>query len=142
MVPQALSGFARNALVPSFASAPVKLHKEAGDSFLVKKVQEGLERLDDEYARSGIDWLEVNRGVSCREDSFSVVAWWKLGLEQDFSWGRIKCSTSIVIRPNIVMLLPGPTEEGGLSICLELPEDQIELFHRLIFSLDHTIYKI
>ncbi|TQE12430.1 hypothetical protein C1H46_002083 [Malus baccata] len=76
-------------------------------SCLVRKVQERVERLDDVYLRSGIDWLEVNRGVPCGEDSFSsLVAWWKLGLEQDeFSWGKVKCATSVLLKPGLVMLL-------------------------------------
>lgn len=103
-------------------------------SCLVRKMQERVERLDDEYVRSGIDWLEVNRGVPCgEEDSFSLVTWWKLGLEQDeFSWGKVKCHTSVLLKPGLVMLLLRlASGNGGLSICLGLPDDQMEMFHRL-----------
>ena len=44
-------------------------------------MQEGVKRLDDEYIKLGIDWLEVNKGAPCMEDSFSLVAWWRLGLD-------------------------------------------------------------
>lgn len=57
VVPQASSGFAGNAIVPAFAQATVKELKEKEDSWLVRKVREGFERLDDEYVRSGIDCL-------------------------------------------------------------------------------------
>lgn len=40
------------------------------------------------------------------------------------------------------MLSHGPTEDGGLGICLQLPEDQIELFSRLIFLGDQTTSEI
>lgn len=135
VVPQAQAGFSGNALVPAFAQATVKELKEEEDSWLVRKVQEGVERLDDEYVRSGIDWLEVNRGVPRGEDSFSLVAWWKLGLEEDeFSWGKIKYSTSVLLKPGLVMMLPGPAGKAGLSICLELPDNQMELFCKLVMD--------
>ncbi|KAK9281905.1 hypothetical protein L1049_004813 [Liquidambar formosana] len=136
VVPQAPPGFSGNALIPGFARASVRELKEKDKSYLVKKVQEGLERLDDEYVRSGIDWLEVNRGVPCREGSFSLVAWWRLGLEEkEFAWGRVKCATPIIVRPGLVILLPGgPKGEGGLNICLQLPEDQIKEFRRLMME--------
>ncbi|ONH92857.1 hypothetical protein PRUPE_8G200500 [Prunus persica] len=135
VVPPAPPGFAGNALVPAFAHATVKELKEEDDSSLVRKVQEGVERLDDEYVKSGIDWLEVNKGVPCEENSFSLVSWWKLGIEHgEFSWGKVKCATSVLLKPGLVMLLLGPEGKGGLSICLELPDDQMELFCRLMLG--------
>ncbi|KAJ6710950.1 TRICHOTHECENE 3-O-ACETYLTRANSFERASE [Salix koriyanagi] len=83
LVPPVPIGFAGNALVPGFARASVRELKDKEDSYLVRKVQEGVERFDDEYVRSGIDWLEVHRGVACKENSFSLVAWFRLGLEED-----------------------------------------------------------
>lgn len=71
-----------NATIPGFARASVRELREEDDWFLVRKVQEGVERLDDEYVRSGIDWLEVNRGVPCTENSFSLVSWLGLGLKR------------------------------------------------------------
>ncbi|CAB4291233.1 unnamed protein product [Prunus armeniaca] len=135
VVPPAPPGLAGNALVPAFAHATLKELKEEDNSSLVRKVQEGVERLDDEYVRSGIDWLEVNKGVPCEEDSFSLVSWWKLGIEHgEFSWGKVKCTTSVLLKPGLVMLLPGLEGKGGLSICLELPDDQMELFCRLMLG--------
>ncbi|XP_058199797.1 acyltransferase GLAUCE-like [Rhododendron vialii] len=135
VVPQAPIGFSGNALIPGFARVSVKELKEEEDYVLVEKVKEGLERLDDEYVRSSIDWLEVNKGVPCREDSFSLVAWWRLGLEEDeFVWGKSKCNTPVSLKPGLVYLLPGLTDEGGLNICLELPNDQIREFHRLMME--------
>ncbi|KAF5930577.1 hypothetical protein HYC85_031450 [Camellia sinensis] len=135
IVPHVPIGFAGNALIPGFARASVREMREEEDHVFVKKVQEGLERLDDEYVRSSVDWLEVNKGVPCREDSFSLVAWWRLGLEEDeFVWGKIKCTTPVLVKPGLVYLLPGTRDEGGLSICLELPNDQIKEFHRLMME--------
>lgn len=69
-------------MIPGFARASVRELREEDDWFLVRKVQEWVERPVDEYVRSGIDWLEVNRGVPCTENSFSLVSWLGLGLKR------------------------------------------------------------
>lgn len=135
IVPELQDGFAGNALVPGFARASVKELMELDDVCHIRKVQEGIERLDDEYIKSNIDWLEVNRGVPCNEDSFSLVSWWRLGLEdQDFAWGRLKCATPLTVKPGLVMLLQGGKDEGGLNVCLNLPEDQMQEFCRIMLE--------
>lgn len=128
--------FAGNAVIPGFARASVKELKEEEYSSLVKKVQEGIERINNEYLRSCIDWLEVHAGIPCREDSFSVVSWWRLGLGQEFSWGRLRCSTPIAYKPGIVFLLPGFTAEGGLNIFMELETHQVAEFQRILMEVD------
>ncbi|RDY10927.1 Shikimate O-hydroxycinnamoyltransferase, partial [Mucuna pruriens] len=136
VVPELPDGFAGNALVPGFARATVRELKELEDACHIRKVQEGVERLDDEYIKSGLDWLEVNIGAPCMEDSFSLVAWWRLGLEEQlFAWGRLKCATPLAVKPGLVMLLPGPQDQGGLNICLDLPEDQMQEFCRIVLEI-------
>lgn len=138
IVPEMKEGelFAGNAIVPGFARATVKELKEQEDGYLIRKVQEGIERMNEEYVRSSIDWLEQNKGVPCTENSFSLVAWWKLGLEdQEFAWGRVKSATPLELKPSLVMVLPGTQGEGSLSICLELPEDLMQEFCRIMVEV-------
>ena len=49
-----------------------------------------------------------------------------------FAWGRVKCTTPIVVKPGFGMLLPGPKGEGGLNVCLQLHGDQMDDFYRLM----------
>ncbi|WVZ08092.1 hypothetical protein V8G54_021438 [Vigna mungo] len=136
VVPELPDGFAGNALVPGFARATVRELKELEDAYHIRKVQEGLKRLNNEYIKSGIDWLEVNKGAPCMEDSFSLVAWWRLGLEEQlFAWGRLKCATPLEVKPGLVMLLPGPQDQGGINLCLDLPEDQMQDFSRIMLQI-------
>ncbi|KAL5057586.1 hypothetical protein RYX36_029190 [Vicia faba] len=135
LTPELPNGFAGNALVPGFTRSTVKELIEQGDDYAIKKVQEGIERLNHEYIKSGIDWLEMNKGVPCNEDSFSLVAWWRLGLENEvFAWGRLKCATPLVVKPGLVMLLPGGEDEGHINICLSLPKDQLDEFCRIMLE--------
>ncbi|MED6145300.1 hypothetical protein PIB30_023882 [Stylosanthes scabra] len=123
------------ALVPGFARATVKELIESEDGYDIRKVQEGIERLDDEYIKSGIDWLELNRGVPCWEDSFSFVSWLRLELEdQTFAWGQLKCSTPLTVKSGLIILLPGPPGDGGINICLDLPQNQMYMFCRIMLE--------
>ncbi|CAN1318388.1 Omega-hydroxypalmitate O-feruloyl transferase [Linum perenne] len=129
------AGFAGNAVVPGFARLSVKELKEASDSFLVRKVQEGLERLNDEYVRSSIDWLELHRGTPTWENSFSVAQWFRLALDEEtYSWGTARCAVPIGAKPGLVVLLSGPKDKGGLSVCLELQDDQLHDLTRLVME--------
>ncbi|CAN0915341.1 Acyltransferase GLAUCE [Linum grandiflorum] len=131
--PAVPAGFAGNAVVPGFARVSVKeLKKEGSDSLLVKKIQQGLQLLDDEYVRSSIDWLEVHRGSPNWENSFSVAQWFRLALEETYSWGTAKCAVPIGAKPGLVVLLSGPKSQGGLSVCLELQDDQLLEFNRVL----------
>ncbi|CAN6462778.1 unnamed protein product [Victoria cruziana] len=133
MVPKLRLEFAGNALVPGFARATVLELKSQGLSFCVEKVQEGLQRLDEEYIRSGIDWLEVNRGVPRVIDSFSVVAWTSIGFEEEeFWWGKAKCLVPVEVKPGLVMLLPGDEDNLGIDVCLSLPAEQMKAFCQLM----------
>ncbi|XP_058111554.1 shikimate O-hydroxycinnamoyltransferase-like [Magnolia sinica] len=135
VVPHVLDGFAGNAVMPGFVRASTHELKTSRASVLVGKIQEGLERLDDGYVKSGIDWLEVHKGVPCMVDSFSVVAWWKLGLEMaHFGWGPIRCITLAEMKPGLVFLLPGEKDEGGINVCLELPSDHMKEFYKLMME--------
>ncbi|RYR15550.1 acyltransferase GLAUCE-like [Arachis hypogaea] len=124
-----------NALVPGFARATVKELTELEDAYHIIKVQEGIERLDDEYIKSSIDWLELNKGVPRREDSFSLVSGLRLGIgDQHFAWGKLKCSTPLTVKPGLVMLLPAAPGDGGLNVCLDLLEDQMYIFRRIMLE--------
>ncbi|KAL1321357.1 hypothetical protein AAHE18_14G121700 [Arachis hypogaea] len=133
--PELPYGFAGNALVPGFARATVKELTELEDAYHIIKVQEGIERLDDEYIKSSIDWLELNKGVPRREDSFSLVSGLRLGIgDQHFAWGKLKCSTPLTVKPGLVMLLPAAPGDGGLNVCLDLLEDQMYIFRRIMLE--------
>ncbi|XP_057755925.1 acyltransferase GLAUCE-like [Arachis stenosperma] len=133
--PELSYGFAGNALVPGFARATMKELTELEDAYHIKKVQEGIERLDNEYIKSSIDWLELNKGVPRREDSFSLVSGLRLGLEdQYFAWGKLKCSTPLTVKPGLVMLLPAAPGDGGLNVCLDLSKDQMYIFRRIMLE--------
>ncbi|EEF41223.1 Anthranilate N-benzoyltransferase protein, putative [Ricinus communis] len=134
--PKAPNGFAGNAVLTCFAQARINELKEKDDSYLVTKVQEGIYRVDDDYVRSVIDWLTVHcGGLPCMENSLRLVPWWRLRLEEDvFACGKLKCTTPIVVKPGFAFLLPDLQGEGGINVCLELPDAEMEEFSRLMME--------
>nr|ABK24776.1 unknown [Picea sitchensis] len=129
--------YAGNAVVPGYARATVKELRDEPFSVLVQKVQQGLSRLGNDYVRSMIDWLEVHKGIPCAVNSFSVVAWWRLGLEDaEYPWGNpLHLSPAISHCAELVMLLHNPSQQGGggggFNVAIALQPHQFPRFHQL-----------
>ncbi|GLJ27316.1 hypothetical protein SUGI_0536110 [Cryptomeria japonica] len=75
MEPALPTEYAGNAVIPGHARASVKELRDGPLGAVVRMVQAGLRRITDDYVRSVLDWLEVNKGIPCAVRSFSVVAW-------------------------------------------------------------------
>lgn len=129
--------YAGNAVVPGYARATVKELRDEPFSTLVHKVQQGLSRIGNDYVRSMIDWLEVHKGIPCAVNSFSVVAWWRLGLEDaEYPWGNpLHLSPVISHSAELVLLLPNPNQQGGggggFNVAIALQPPQFSRFDQL-----------
>lgn len=131
--------YAGNAVIPGYARATVKELEEESFPALVAKVQQGLRRINKDYARSAVDWLEVHKGIPCAVNSFSVVAWWRLGMEDvEFPWGKPHHIGPVIFShsPDLVLLLPSRHhKDHSLNIALALPPHQMTKFERLLQTL-------
>ncbi|PKI76765.1 hypothetical protein CRG98_002751 [Punica granatum] len=136
LVPEVPAGFAGNAIIPGYARATAEELIDLDEPELVRRVQEGIERLDDGYVRSAIDWLEANPGGGhWGEDRFSVVAMFRLGLEEpEFAWGKQICNVPVEVKPGLVALLPGPREGGGINVWVDMDADQVEELRRILLN--------
>ncbi|GLJ46170.1 hypothetical protein SUGI_0972560 [Cryptomeria japonica] len=90
MVPPLPRGFVGNGVSSAIASASVEEIKQHNLSFCAAKIQNAIASMTDDYVRSAIDWLEINRGIpAVINDSFFLSAWWKLPFyDLDFGWGK------------------------------------------------------
>lgn len=83
-LPQSYAG---NAVLSAYASARCKEIEEAPLWKLVEKLTEGNDRMTGEYARSVIDWGEVNKGFPHGE--FLISSAWRLGFtDVEYPWGK------------------------------------------------------
>ncbi|XP_047960578.1 rosmarinate synthase-like [Salvia hispanica] len=110
-----------NALLVAYASATCEDIERVEFKELVKMVAEGPARVTDDYARSAIDWLEINKGLPCGE--YMVSSWLRLGFEEVvFPWGKALHSGPVVShRKDICWVFP--TDDGiNALVSLPLPE--------------------
>ncbi|KAH6757296.1 hypothetical protein C2S52_023502 [Perilla frutescens var. hirtella] len=114
-----------NALLVSYASARCEDIDKLEFSELVKVVAEGPARVTDEYAKSAIDWLEINGGLPFGE--YMVSSWLRLGFEAVvFPWGKAAHTGPVVShRKDICWVFP---TVDGVNALVSLPPPEMERF--------------
>ncbi|KAH9310057.1 hypothetical protein KI387_037968 [Taxus chinensis] len=132
--------FAGNAAVTAYAKATAKELQEQPFFELVKRLQQGVERITDDYVRSAIDWLELHDGVPCVENGFIVTSWSNImGFGDLELGGGIK---SVYGGPlvsgyvDIVTFLGHPKDKGGIQISIALEPAPMAKFQKLIETVD------
>ncbi|KAI0507808.1 hypothetical protein KFK09_013936 [Dendrobium nobile] len=136
-------GFIGNAVITASASAEVEEMGKKSFSFCVGLVREAIDRVNDEYVRSVIDWLEVFKGVPCAlNGNFFVSAWWKLPFhELDFGYGKpIYGGPAVSGMEEFVLLLSdgggmGKEKECGINVWIALHPEKMEKFQSYIFEI-------
>lgn len=108
-------------------------------SFCVDKVKAAIERVNDEYVRSVIDWLEVHRGgaPSAMNGNFYVSAWWKLPFhELDFSHGKLVHGGPVVSGMDefVLLLSNGNGKEGGVNVWMSMEKMKMEKFLCFVYD--------
>ncbi|OAY32219.1 omega-hydroxypalmitate O-feruloyl transferase [Manihot esculenta] len=136
LAPPLPASYAGNAVLTAYASAKCRELEEGPLSRLVEMVGEGAKRMTDEYARSVIDWGEINRGFPHGE--FLVSSWWRLGFEEvKYPWGCPRYSCPLVYhRKDIILLFPDTIDKNGVNVLVALPSKQMGkfeiLFHKFL----------
>ncbi|KAF7852335.1 hypothetical protein BT93_L0893 [Corymbia citriodora subsp. variegata] len=129
-------GYAGNAVLTAYATATRGELEEWPLGRLVEMVTEGAGRMTDEYARSAIDWGEVNMGFPHGE--VLVSSWWRLGFaDVEYPWGRPRYSCPLVYhRKDIILLFPDmvtASQNGGdgVNVLVALPGPEMAKFQSL-----------
>lgn len=133
------TSFVGNAVLTAYATTDCKTLEEASLSELVHLVSEGGARMNDEYAKSAIDWGEVYKGFPHGE--FLMSSWWRLGFDQaEYPWGKPKyCCPLVYHRKDIILLFPDIDESNsGVNVLVTLPHKEMakfqSLFHNFLSS--------
>ncbi|KVI07545.1 Chloramphenicol acetyltransferase-like domain-containing protein [Cynara cardunculus var. scolymus] len=125
--------FAGNAVLSAYASAPCKEIEKSPFSKLVELMTEGASRMTGEYARSVIDWGEVNKGFPAGE--FLISSWWRLGFtDVEYPWGKPRYSCPVVYhRKDIILLFPDIVGESDneVNVLVALPSKEMAKFEAL-----------
>ncbi|KAK7347748.1 hypothetical protein VNO80_22287 [Phaseolus coccineus] len=120
--------------------------------FTASRIREAIERVSDEYVRSGIEFLKNQEDLrrfhqdlhaEGREKepfygnpNLSVVSWLRLPLyDTDFGWGKeVYMSPATHDFDGDFVLLPDPDEDGSVLVCLGLQVLHIDAFMKHFYQ--------
>ncbi|KAJ4958896.1 hypothetical protein NE237_026007 [Protea cynaroides] len=132
-------GYVGNVIFPA---TPIAL---SGDlinnplTYAMGKVHDALTRMDDEYLRSAIDYLELNPDPtvhSTKSPNISILSWVQLKMyDVDFGWGRpIFMGPAGINGDGNVFVLPSPTNDGSLSVAACFQSDHMKIFQKILYG--------
>ncbi|KAF8369822.1 hypothetical protein HHK36_032157 [Tetracentron sinense] len=141
------AGYIGNAI---FTSSAVSM---AGDvmakpiTYAANKIRKSITRLNDEYLRSSLDFLEIEKEKLGRLGrgsgtfpctDLSIVSWTRLPIyEADFGWGRpVFMGPASFFYGGLAYIMPSPGNDGGLSLAISLEMEHISHFRKLFYHLE------
>lgn len=137
-------GYFGNAI---FASTPIAT---AGDLqskpiwYAASCIHNTLVRMDDEYLRSALDYLELQPDLSAlargahsfRCPKLGITSWVRLPIhDADFGWGRPNfMGPAGIAYEGLCYLLPSTSNDGSLSVAICLQTEYMKLFSKLLYD--------
>ncbi|XP_057871322.2 shikimate O-hydroxycinnamoyltransferase [Cryptomeria japonica] len=113
--------------------------------YSASRIHEALGRMDDEYLRSALDYLELQpdltalvRGAhSFRCPNIGLTSWARLPIhDADFGWGRpIFMGPGGIAYEGLGFILPSPTNDGSMSVALGLQTDHMVRFKKFVYEI-------
>ncbi|KAK6127863.1 hypothetical protein DH2020_038371 [Rehmannia glutinosa] len=139
-------GYFGNAI---FTALPIALSGELQSNplkFAVGKIHNAIARMDNDYLRSAIDYLELlppeidahSRGMHLfKSPNFLITSWAKLPIyDTDFGWGKpVHMGVGSIPPDGITYVMPNPKNDGGVVYAISLPKEQMELFEKLFYDI-------
>ncbi|KAH6812760.1 hydroxycinnamoyl-CoA shikimate/quinate hydroxycinnamoyl transferase [Perilla frutescens var. frutescens] len=140
-------GFLGNAI---FYTAAFALCGELGSNplrFAAGKVHEAIVRMDSEYLRSALDYLEQQQpnfegvrrsGSNVKCPNFGITSWVRLPFyEADFGWGKpVYAGPGAALSEGKSFLFADPQNEGGLLLGITLHKQHMKLFQNLLYDVE------
>ncbi|KAJ6349231.1 hypothetical protein OIU77_006754 [Salix suchowensis] len=129
-----------------FEASPVALSCDLlSESFrcTVERIHREIKKMDDEYLRSALDYLEelgdlssIPRGsIISACPNLSIVSWMRLPIyKANFGWGA-----PLLMRPATMLegrgyIHPNPANDGSFSLAICLETDHMESFRKLFYD--------
>ncbi|TXG69469.1 hypothetical protein EZV62_004404 [Acer yangbiense] len=131
-----------------FTATPVAV---AGDLqskptwYAAGRIHDALVRMDDEYLRSALDYLELQPDLSAlvrgahtfKCPNLGITSWVRLPIhDADFGWGRpIFMGPGGIAYEGLSFILPSPNTDGTLSVAIALQPQHMKLFEEFIYDI-------
>ena len=133
------TGFFGNAICKSSAVAKAGEIVSNSIEFGAAKLRSAAARVDDEYVRSLIDFLEMRKKEVLQtlpKTDLAAISW--LGMQTydaDFGWGRPKfVGRASIFCGGFVYLVRNPGDDGGFSIVISMETENIERFKKVFYQ--------
>ncbi|XVF06331.1 hypothetical protein REPUB_Repub06bG0038400 [Reevesia pubescens] len=109
------------------------------------RIHDALVRMDDDYLRSALDYLELQPDLSAlvrgphsyRCPNLGITSWVRLQIhDADFGWGRpIFMGPGGIPYEGLSYVLPSPNNDGSLSVAISLQTEHMKLFEKLFYDI-------
>ncbi|KAL3617703.1 hypothetical protein CASFOL_038024 [Castilleja foliolosa] len=113
--------------------------------YAASKIHDALGRMDNEYLRSALDYLELQpdlkalvRGAhTFRCPNLGITSWVRLPIhDADFGWGRpIFMGPGGIAYEGLSFVLPSSTDDGSLSIAISLQSEHMKVFEKVLYDI-------
>ncbi|EPS61292.1 hydroxycinnamoyl transferase, partial [Genlisea aurea] len=123
LIPPLPMGYFGNAVFMTATTASYRDLKSRPLTDVVAKINASLSRMDDEYLRSAVDYLELNsdvdryegRGSRFNSPDCGIVSWWQIPVyDTDFGWGPpAYVSGGGRQAEGKIVFLPAPEKDGS-----------------------------
>nr|GMC68493.1 shikimate O-hydroxycinnamoyltransferase-like [Ipomoea batatas] len=110
-----------------------------------KRIHGALVRMDDEYLRSALDYLECQPDLSklvrgsnyFASPNLNINSWTRLPVHNsDFGWGTpVHMGPALILYEGTVYILPSPNKDRSLTLAVCLDADHMPLFQRLLYEI-------
>ncbi|CAK7338170.1 unnamed protein product [Dovyalis caffra] len=109
----------------------------------VERIHKAIKRMDDEYLRSAVDYLEklddlataMRTPGTYRSPNLSMVCWMHLPFyDANFGWGKPICMRPAFVFEGKGYILPSSTNDGSLSLTICLETDHMQSFQKLFYE--------
>ncbi|KAL0922049.1 hypothetical protein M5K25_006009 [Dendrobium thyrsiflorum] len=134
------SDFVGNAITATVAIAPAV---EVAAGLPAARIREAIEKLEEEYLLSAVDYLELQedkRRLARSAGNFAatdiaVGSWNRLPLyEVDFGWGPPEfMGPAAITYRRLFVILSSP--DGGVKVCCSLETEKMDCFVKLFYEL-------
>lgn len=131
-----------------FTATPIAVAGEMMSNptwFAASKIHDALVRMDNDYLRSALDYLELQPDLSAlvrgahtfRCPNLGITSWVRLPIhDADFGWGRpIFMGPGGIAYEGLSFILPSPTNDGSLSVAISLQSEHMKLFEKFIYDI-------
>ncbi|KAI3929224.1 hypothetical protein MKX01_006460 [Papaver californicum] len=130
-----------------FTTTPIAVSGELDSkplTYAAGRIHDALLRMDDEYLRSALDYLELQPDLTAlvrgahtfRCPNIGITSWARLGIhDADFGWGRpIFMGPGGIAFEGLAFMIPSPVNDGSLSLAISLQSDHMKRFEEILYD--------